>query len=316
MLNAPVYATGEDTMSHIRKLSFLYGLFFVVYLVLGLADRVIAGGMATPIAEQLDMAQSVVLGRVTLLVDKRDIHRSSGLRHASATIAIDKTLKGGSRKSISCLVISRVDRGYMSAKPVREVHVGDHGIWLIWRGELLASGRSLRLLENDEGLVRRTLAMLARRKWSKPVNGLKAWAGVLEPDYPSNVNPSSPIIALAIKNVQQKETYVPWMFGMGSIDAYATCRDGTVLHVLISGSISDGNYCKRLNPGETVYLMPELRGLGFRWNEAFQAGTYWVTLSCSSEETVGYVDTKANLNVKVMSWKGKLNAPTVKVVIP
>ena len=147
-----------------------------------------------PLEVRLDRAKAVVLGEV---IRVKNTDSDDGTRWTRTTLSVKEVLKGDATDTIQ----SR--SGYSESGHLGLHTVGNSGIWLIG-----ADGRIVyphgHLQEAQKPDVQRILKMLARRKWSGQVNGLKAWATVIDRRFAGR-----PGLLFAVMNCSKGEIFVP-----------------------------------------------------------------------------------------------------------
>ena len=241
----------------------------------------------------LDLAENVVAGQVTAI--NTNIPGShSGLIFGKATIAVSQTLKGPHTKTIEAKVVAAMIDYQGSATPHLR-RVGDSGIWILSR-----DGSEYGLVSADKvKQVEQALKLLDKRAWTKQVNGLQAWAGAIYPQLDPDYDSSRPWLEMAVRNVSDHEIYYP----LNSMEVTAVAEDGKTVPMNNFPDTRERAYCRKILPGETVYLSDFLSP--FNCFQDAKDGTYTVSLKYENArdgETTG----KPGYCVPVKAWKGFL----------
>ena len=294
--------------------------------------QAMAGAVPMPLEVNLDMAQYVVIGRITQ-IEEPNVPKANGISWGQATVEINEVLKGTQAKTINFRVATGRSKNYggsssprRGSSPLRIRRVGDSGIWLIGATGTVSHSFGL-LPEAHKSDIKQILKTLAERKWSKPVNGLRAWAGVVYPDYSRNLdNPSrNTVIIFAVKNVSDVNIFVPSELETGFITANIVSQDGKTEDYFLSNVVrrnSETVFCRKLSPGKTVYLHPEYTCINLakkqgqlpEKSEGLLPGKYSVVICCKNEKEGEIADGPAR-RVQVSAWKGVLKAPPVELVL-
>jgi hypothetical protein len=158
--------------------------------------------------------------------------------------------------------------------------------------------------------VKEVLTDLDSRQWGEQVNGLRAWAGVVESHF---LTKGDPVIILAIRNVSDKPIFCP---------SVRTCKPASpktqpsetvarVTALLIPTIRADGKvFCQPIAPGQTMYLHPDDTCSFINLARSLPAGTYSVTVELSNTSNGFHEDNKS-----VEVWKGRLTAPPVTLLL-
>ena len=266
-------------------------------------------GVGLPLEVRLDLAKSVVVGKVTRIV-KDDAVKSSGLEWGTAIIEVSKVLKGATAKSIEMKCVTSVAPNYGGSGAVYTTRTGESGIWVINADgyQDMVSPPSVLLKERKSDVIR-ILKQLTRRKWSEPVDGLRAWATVVPPGKYGN-----PAVIFAVQNVSRTDIFVPGEETEGFISADAKSKTTEYYLQLDAKPTGSGVFCKKVSPKEIIYLHPGYSAIDLRWKQSLPVGKYLVDITCENDQTVGYVwQSSRQQNVK--AWTGKLTAPTVKLIV-
>ncbi|HLX65257.1 MAG TPA: hypothetical protein VKX17_28570 [Planctomycetota bacterium] len=287
-------------------------IFAMACLVLLHPISAFAGSGSEPFEAQLDLAEHVVVGEI-IEIKESDFVQPSATHYfvptiyGVATVAIKENLKGAQAESIKFVVPIRL--GALTATIIHTRRVGDSGIWLILTegGEKIAS-RSHDLSDMRElDTVKKTLRELAARKWSAPVNGLKAWA---KECYKASDDRCS--LIFAVNNTTDKDIYVPSPMTYDFVKAQVTDSNGKISEIVLWKRDTDRSltmYCERLAPGKTVFLHPQHSWINLRKADGLPSGKCSVVISCENLTTKGECERKP-----VQAWTGKLEAPPVEIV--
>jgi hypothetical protein len=276
------------------------------FFALMIGKTAMAGPIPMPLEAQLDLSERVVIGKLTQ-IDNSIPQKDSQIRWGKATVAVQEVLKGEKTGEITFLATTGVGPDYGGSWAVPVYKVGVSGIWLIMPDGTVNE----RLDEKQKVDVVRKLKFLETRTWSMEVSGLKAWAGVVQPEYSNN-----PVIIFAVQNVSKEDIYYPVAHARGVITATAESTDKTILnYVAYPGRPDKKVSCRKLAPGEIVYLHPHYSCIDLAWQGKFPPGEYLVTVTyrndLDGEKTVSPAE-----NSPVQIWKGELKAPPVKLTLP
>ena len=138
-----------------------------------------AGPVPMPLICRLDLAERVVVGKITAIAD--DAEKSGDqVLVSTATLTIQRVVKGEAPEALKVRVATWVSPEYGGSSPPHVRKIGDEGIWIInppWSStpELLPASQL--------AAVEKALAELKDRKWSKDVNGLAAWATAVNYEF-------------------------------------------------------------------------------------------------------------------------------------
>ena len=285
----------------------LFGLF-----VLANAGPIVAGP-AWVLEVDLDAAARVFVGQiVSIEADGNDSQtRPSEVHYGRATIAVKEVLKGEPAEFVAARVITRVDLypepGPASPPQIRRV--GDVGIWLIGT----AHGNQL-LPERQKADIVKILNALNKKNWSQPVNGLRAWAVLVDQDLGG--------IIVAVNNVSKADVFmplpggakVPAEPGKGICTVAATGEDGKTVELGLGAEYSRDKAipCEKLLPGKTRYLHLDYR-FGPGWRQKLLPGKYSVVVTYKNEREDGYLLSSPSEQVK--PWNGELKTLPVEFVL-
>ena len=253
-----------------------------------------------PLEVRLDRAKAVVLGEV-IRVENTD--SADGTRWTRTTLSIKEVLKGDATDTIE-------SRGRYTESGHLGLHtVGNSGIWLIGADGRIAYPHG-HLREAQKPDVQRILKMLAERKWSGGINGLKAWATAIDRQFAGR-----PGILFAVMNCSKGEIFV----------ASPNCRPG-ILTARVKGA--DGKdsvfdlrrgepckvlHCDRLPAGEIKYLISGCSYIDP--NRKLRAGKYQVVLTYRNAHEGVLLRPVGVKCEPVDAWKGELRAPPIEMVL-
>jgi len=277
-----------------------------------LVTHAVAGFIAMPLKADLDLAQTVVVGKITDIARKMG-QRDGKLVWGRATVAVSDVLKGGKTKKMKMTVAMRVDREYGAQSPPRVYSVGDEGIWVIMPDGRPSHGYGLLDKKRVEE-VKSALADLDKRVWSEVVTGLKVWAGAAKHDW----NPRNPQqVVFAVKNISKSTLWLPRPMYQGAITAIARDSSGKEFELRGGGprhSPEGRAVCRPLEPGKTKYMHPYGENYGFIViPRDLPPGKYTVTVTLANTRD----GNKAGGESKpVDAWKGKVAAPPFALEIP
>jgi hypothetical protein len=272
----------------------------------------VAGPLPMPLETRIDTAKRVVVGQITQMKEAPDVRASQGVLMGRATANIEAILKGDPATTVDFLVVSHVGSDYGGAAALHAHREGDSGVWLL--SDQAKELTAVELLPSErEPEVKRILELLANRKWSDPVNGLRAWAAVVRPDQPH----SNPVIIFAVNNASKLPIYVPFAGQTGLVSATAVDPAGLSQDFVIGQTPTGGPtaFCQKLSPGETLYLHPDYSFIDLAWRQKLSAGQYSVVIKCRNEMD-GEAANGPGQNMPVAAWKGELSAPPVQLVLP
>ena len=295
-----------------RKVYLLYRALLLGVLLLMSPHKAVAGALPMPLEAQLDMAKDVFIGQI-IQIEKSDYRQGKGIRWGCAKVEVKKTLKGAPVESTEFYVaIGFDDPNYSrgAASPPKIYGVGRSGIWLIGANDVILHAFGL-LNEDRKSDVQRILKSLSERKWSEPINGLRAWAVVVHPDYHDN-----PVIIFAVQNVSESNIYVPSESEHGFIKATAINERGESYGYVLgtTNEESDTVYCRNLPTGQIVYLHPQYSFIDLAWRQKLPPGKYSVIIHCDNTRE-GRMRVSPTKIGQVSSWKGNLQARPVELIV-
>ena len=288
----------------------LRAFFSGLLLVIGLAPCA-AGPGPLPQEAFIDTVKQIFVGQITRIKDAPEVRTSQGVRMGRATASIQETLKGSPSKTVQFLIVSQVGPDYGGAPDMRSHKVGESGVWFLSEDAEGLRAEGLMPAERKQE-VQRTLNMLANRKWSPPINGLRAWAAAVLPDHHNN-----PVIIFAVNNVTPSPIYVPFHATRGLITVAAVDKAGKTREYVL-GNTGTGNttvFCQKLAPGKTVYLHPDASFIDLAWKQGLPPGEYTVVVKCQNAKE-GETTGRPGEKVHVEAWKGHLQAPAVQLLLP
>ncbi len=297
----------------------LLGLFVIVDF-----SRAMAGSIPMPIEVNLDMARYVAIGRITQIKEP-NVPNADGIRWGQATVEVNEVLKGPQAKTINFRVATEVSKNYGGSSPPRTHRAGDSGIWLIDATGTVSHSFGL-LPEARKMYIKQILKTLEERRWSEPVNGLRAWAAVVYPDYSENLdNPSdNPVIIFAVKNVSDADIFVPAESQTDFITATVVSQDGKIYDCVLGNVMwrnSETIFCRKLPAGGTVYLHPGYTCINLARQDSYPEkrdgllpGKYSVVICCKNEKEGEIADVHGGTK-QVLAWKGVLKTPPVELVL-
>lgn len=296
-------------------------LLVVSGLVLGafLVTRALAGFTAMPLKAELDLAETVVVGKIIgINEDKRDY--DGKLVWGRASIMPSRVLKGGKDRTpgaglitISVVMQLDYDLTWQMQSPPKVYKKNDEGIWLIMANGQPSHGYGL--LDKDRlKEVEALLDELDKRVWSDEVGGLKVWAGAPKHDW----HPRDPQqVVFAVKNVSKSTIWLPHSCYQGLVTAIV--RDAAGKEVELLG-IGEGippegrSVCYLLEPGRTRYMHPDGADYGFIViPRDLSPGKYTVTVALAN---MNDGETPSAEPKPVDAWKGKVVAPSFTLEIP
>ena len=261
-----------------------------------------AGAVPTPgpLEVRLDGAKAVVLGEV-IRVENTD--SADGTHWTRTTLSVKEVLKGDAAETIESRSRS-TESGHLGLHTV-----GNSGIWLIGADGRIAYPHG-HLREAQKPDVQRILKMLAERKWSGEVNGLKAWATVIDRQFAGR-----PGILFAVMNCSKGEIFVPRPnCRPGILTASVKSADAKdVVFDLRRGEPCKALHCDRLPAGEITYLIS-----GYSYidpNSKLPAGKYHVVLTYRNAHEGVLLRPVGVKGEPVHAWKGELPAPPIEMVL-
>ena len=273
-----------------------------------------------PLEVHIDLAQYIVVGEITQLQDTT-VRHGDGVQWGQATVTVRDTLKGNATNAFSFIVATRhfSEDGAGWCSPPHVYKIGDSGIWVVQPDNFITHGSFGLLSETRTNEVRRILARLAHRTWSDAVGGLLAWAGTVHSEYRGH-----PVIIFAIRNCSDADILYPVEMSPGAVTATAVSKeDEAFKYTPMDKSYRERAFCRRISPGQTVYLHPDYSYIDLALRLKLPPAVYKVvvTYENSSEgETSRRIARSADghrgaSHVPVPSWKGKLEAPPVDLVL-
>ena len=284
-------------------------------LVLGVlfVGQSVAGIPGLPLRAELDLAQTVVVGKITNIVKQKEVN-GGALVWGRASVAVSVVLKGEKANEVKATVAMQIDPNFGSAmaSTPRVYRVGDEGIWVI-----MAEG----IVSHEYGLfdkkqldeVKATLADLDKRAWSEEVAGLKVWAGAAKHDWHPR-NPQQ--VVFAVKNVSKSTIWLPRSSYEGVVTAIVRDSAGKEFELRGLGDRHppDGRaVCRPLEPGRTRYMHPDSEDYGFIVvPRDMLPGKYTVTVSLANTHD-GQTPGESK---PVNAWQGKVTATPFLLEIP
>ena len=285
-----------------------YGV--LVCLVMLCQLKVIAGAAPMPVEAEVDLAKYVVLEDITQ-IKELDTDKDKAVHWGIATVNVVEALKGTPTKTLDFRVPMSVSPKYQGAAVIHTYKVGDFGYWLIDAGDIVEGAYGL-LKEDAKPDVREILKTLKARTWSAPVEGLKAWAAAVEPNYHT-----IPAIIFAINNTSREDLYVPTELNKGCIVAEVMNERGEkTSYPLLRGEQSKVVFCRKLNPGDTMYMHPAYTCIDLYNYTRLSPGRYTVVITYKNDRQEG--ETKSGKPTEMMpvkAWKGEVSAPPVDIII-
>jgi hypothetical protein len=272
-------------------------------LVLCRTQYVSAGPVPMPLEAQLDLASDVVVGRITRITPV-DENRGPGSHCGRVTVAIRETLKGRPAKTLQFLGMTALDPDWGGAQPHHACQVGQDGVWVIENGWAPQAGP---LPTNKKPEVAKDLNDLRERKWSQPVNGLRAWAAVTES-----------VIIFAVKNDSNVDIFVPYEVETGVVTATVTDDIGAATGLVLrpNESRSRAVSYKKLPAGQLIYLHPDYSSIDLARRQHLAPGRYSVVISCRNAPIKGSAAARiSDSSDSVTAWTGEVSAPAVKLTI-
>jgi len=290
-------------------------------LVLGavFAGDVMAGFTAMPLKAELDLAQNVVVGKITDIAKEKEEYEGKLVR-GLATVAVSEVLKGQETNEAKMAVVMQMDRDLasMMQSPSHVYRAGDEGIWVIMSDGQPSHGYGL-LGKDRLQEVKAALEELDKRTWSEEVSGLKVWAAADMKNLQGRRLKGT--VMFAVKNVSEKPIYLPRPMYETVLTAVA--RDssgkefplcgigmgrGTPEPPLVSQAV--------LRPGETRYLNPDGENYGFFViPKDLPPGEYSITVRLANTVAEGHLGAMRNEKTVVL-WTGSIAAPVFTIEIP
>ena len=279
-------------------------------LVAAGAYRAAAGPGPMPLEPDLDLAKLVVVGSITH-IEAAEVQWDAGVHVGLATVAVKETLKGAPSSATKFLVVTRVDPNYVRSRILCVRRVGDSGIWVIGSNAAVEHTDVGLVPEERKADIQGMPKALGERRWSAPVNGLRAWAGVVHQGYFRK-----PVIIFAVNNVTAADIFLPVAHQVGLVTATVTDQDGRASEYVLGNAGKDDKtvFCQKLSPGETAYLHPDYSFIDLAWRQNVPAGKYRVVVTCENARE-GMVAKGSVETAPVAAWKGKLQAASVELVL-
>ena len=281
-------------------------------LVLGafLVKQAVAGFTAMPLKANLDLAQTVVVGKITDIAREKEEHHGN-LVWGSATVTVSGVLKGEKANTVKMTVVMQMPPEPAQSPP-HVYRVGDEGIWVIMPDGRPSHGYGL-LDKRRLDEVKAALADLDKRVWSEEVSGLKVWAGAAKHDWHPR-NPQQ--VVFAVKNVSKSTIWLPRPLYDGVVTAIARDSAGKEFELRGLGDRQppDGRaVCRPLEPGKTRYMHPNSEDYGFIMvPRDMPPGKYTVTVSLANTHE-GQTPGESK---PVNAWQGKVTATPFPLEIP
>jgi hypothetical protein len=281
--------------------------------VIGLAfTTVLAGPMPLPLKAELDLAETVVSGKIVDIAEKKEDGGSIGW--GDATVAVSEMLKGKAVKEVKVTVAVSVADGMGMASPPRVYRKGEEGVFVIMAGGRPSHAHGF-IEKAHVADVKAMLADLDSRKWSEEVGGLRVWAGLTPYDF----NLKRDMLIFAVKNTFGKPVWVPQPTHSDVLLAVARDALGKEFDLLQGQSYHrKGQNVEGalLQPGETryVHLMGDNYG-ALAIPATLPPGRYEVRIGLSNSlegrNHLGLADESP-----ADAWKGKVVSPPVAVEVP
>jgi hypothetical protein len=257
-----------------------------------------------PLEAHVDLAKHIVSGTITK-IKATPGQKDDEVGIGTATVEVVETLKGEPVKVLEFKVETSVPKNYGGCRAIQTHKAGDSGIWLIADGELMLSYGWLAM--EDKPDIQRMVKMLDERKWSEPVNGLRAWAAPVTRDN------KKPDVIFAVKNVTDKDIFVPSPYSMGYIKTTARGPDGkTYEHPKKPESPSGRVFCEKLAPGETIYLHPQYSCIRLSSDLELAPDKYSVVVRCANKVGTGE---GRHQKAPVTAWTGELETPQFEMEV-
>jgi hypothetical protein len=273
-----------------------------------------AGFGALPLEAELDIAQKIVVGKITK-IEVTKIEYDGKMQSGTATISVEETLKGGDEKTVTTSVVMRLDREIdeKMQSPPRVFKVGDEGIWLIMEDNKPSHGYGL-LERSKLEEIKKNLKMLNERKWSDAARGIKVWTGIVK--FLSG-NRSSYGVIFAVKNVSDSTIYLPRSLYSGIVSVIAENKDGKqiALHGLGDQVESKDNLmCMPLLPNQIRYMHWDGENYGcYLIPKGFAPGKYKVRGTLSNDKAVGSLNGPKEERKSL--WTGKITSPDAVLTV-
>jgi hypothetical protein len=295
-------------LSSIIKRNLLPKQVLLCILLLLINHKALAGALPMPLEAQLDMAKSVLIGKITQ-IEKSDFNKGFGVQWGRAHVEVEEMLKGVPTEFVEFYIaIGFDDPNYpiKAASPPRIYGVGRSGIWLVGDNDFVMDYYGL--LENYKKTeVQNILKMFEERKWSEPVNGLQAWAMVVKPEYHNNQ-----VIIFAVQNISDSNIFIPSELISGTIMATATNDKGKTYDYDLG--ISTSFYNGKLSKNQIAYLHPNYSFIDLAWRQKLPPGRYSVVIQCyNGRERRPIKAEQVKLEVKMVERKPFLSKVFQKI---
>jgi hypothetical protein len=273
-----------------------------------------AGFWALPIEAALDLADRVVVGKITG-IDGIHSEYDGQMQLGKATISVDEALKGSNEKTISISVVTRIEHDLafaMQSAPHRYAQ-GDSGIWVVMPDGRPSHGYCLLGVKQLEE-VKKHLAMLEQRKWSSAVGGIQVWVGGAE-SRAGYVQRQA--VMFAVKNVGKKAVYLPLSHYRGIVTVVAQHESGKQYELRGIGNQSEERrtmVCDPLESGRTRYMHWDGENDGaFLFPKDAPLGAYTIRGVLANDSTAG--QTRALHSPSVQPWTGKVASEPAVVIV-
>ena len=266
-----------------------------LFVLLG-AGHATAVPIPRPLEIRLDMARAVVVAKVIRVV-KTD--SADGTRWIRTTLSVKETLKGDATRTME----SRTAHSPCT--------VGDSGIWLIGAdGQMIWPHGFLPEAQKPE--VQRILKVLAERKWSGELHGIKAWAGVLT----ARETPDGFTLLFVVKNCSGGDIFLPRANCRADILTAKVKRKDQkeFAFPLKNGPPCDTIHCDRLPAGQHDYLASYY--VHTKGKKEWLSGKYEVTVTYRNKRNGELLTAVGMPAPRVEAWKGELSAPPFELVVP
>jgi len=279
-------------------------IIFIVVLCILCSLHVYANTDIPP-PQYIELAKSIVIGKITRITNL-PATISPGPRFGYATITVSEVLKGIPVKTVKRKCITWLPPEYASSPHAPTVlNIGDYGIWIIGSDDpmSLEYAQGFTSVERKPEIVR-MIKLFAKRRWSKPVNGLRAWAAPI--DISTNTNP---VVIFQVQNVSKTDILLPDVNTPGCITADVKDGTGNLHFALIPKKEAWNDESRIISPGEVVYLSH------IYMETRLTNGMHTVSIACQRGQVTGlskHVQAKQKI---LLTWTGKLRAPSVKLVI-
>ncbi len=291
-----------------------------------LPSALLAADLPGSYIEQLDSASRVLVGRITAIqpvTDQAILARFDSISQVGrATFDITQTLLGDDYTTE--FIVRLPDKpGSLRQNIIRTHRVGESGIWIIGHDGFVIEPNG-RIDEQNRDEVLRSIHALQTRKWSEPVNGLRAWAIVVNPAdefgyFTSAELAPNPVMLFAVQNISTNDLYLPTANEPGFIRATATAENGHIFaaNLNTNASWANGLFTRKLAPQDILYFQAVFRMAPDSWFDLAAAlklppGKYSVVISCLNSISTGRAGV---MSQEVAAWTGELKAPPVELEI-